>query len=283
LWLFYADLEQAESRIVAYDAECEQDIEDHISGDTHTGLCRDLFPDLPWPNGLADKRVAQTPLPWDSTHDYRSVAKIVRHGTNIGMQGASIGREIHSDKKTGDRLREQYFERYPENLRRQKEIMAQVATTGILVTPVGRKRQFFGRLWDAGTQREGLAQTQQSTIADVLNLALWRIWKELDLGVNVMNAPRASDPNRVWLLAQVHDAILGLIRPHDITTLLRIKELMTVPIKIRGRVCTIPVEIFLGRNFRHFNPSQPKTIGGLAGWKIEGDKLRVFNTREDLK
>ncbi len=146
LWLLYADLEQAESRIVAFDAECEQDIADHASGDTHTRLCQDLFPDLPWMTA-PDREVAQTPLPWDPSHDHRYVAKIVRHGTNIGMRGRSIGREIHQSKARGDELRDRYFSRYPENLRRQREIMMAVRERGVLTTPLRRKRQFFGHIF----------------------------------------------------------------------------------------------------------------------------------------
>lgn len=282
LWLGYADLEQAESKIIAYDAECPQDIEDHESGNTHIGLCRSLFPELPWGSG-PDKEIAQTKLPWNAEHDYYRVAKIVRHGTNIAMSGQSLAREIHSKKARGDELREGYFARYPENLRRQNEIKAQVREHGILITPLERKRQFFGRLWDAGTQREGLAQTQQGTVADLLNLALRRIWRELDGGVNIFNSPRPSDPNRVWLLAQVHDAILFLIRPHDIATLRRVLELMTIPIMLHGRLCTIGTEVQIGTNFRHFDAKRADTVGGLASWKVEGDKIRVFNTKEDLK
>lgn len=283
LLLCYADFAQAESKIIAYDAECPQDIEDHNAGDTHTRLCKTLFPELPW-GSVSDKEVAQTPTPWDITHDYRFVAKKVRHGTNIGMQGRSIGREIHQNQNRGTELRNLYFERYPENLRRQKEITAQVASRGILISPVGRKRQFFGRLWDSGTQREGLSQTQQSTVADLLNTVMWLIWDELDLGVNVLNAPKPSDPNKVWLMAQEHDALLFQIRPHDYETLQRVLNLMRIPVLIHGKKCEIEVEVQLGYNFRHFNSKQIGTIGGLtADWEWNGKQILVHNKKEDLR
>lgn len=285
LWLFYADLEQAESKIVAYDAEDEGYIAAHNAGDVHTFVAKMVWPELPWPNDpRGDREVADRKTPWDDQHSYRDYAKHVQHGGNIGQSPAGMARDAHipleQAKEVYDRM---YGQAFPAVRRRQKEIMATVATTGILVTPLGRKRQFFGRLWDAATQREGMAQTQQSSIADILNLALWRIWEELDTGVNILRAPRPSDPNRVWLLAQVHDAILGLVRPHDIGTLERVKELMTVPTLIRGQVCTIATDIALGTNFRHFNPKKPETVGGISSWHVEGDKIIIHNRKEDLK
>jgi hypothetical protein len=284
LWLFYADLEQAESKVVAYDAEDQGYIDAHNAGDVHTFVAKMVWPELDWPGDpRGDREMADRKTPWDPDHSYRDYAKHVQHGGNIGQTPFGLSRDAHIPLKHAKEVYERmYGQAFPSVRRRQKEIMATVRETGILVTPLARKRQFFGRLWEASTQREGMAQTQQSSIADLLNLALWRIWNELDTRPNVFNAPRPSDPNKVWLLAQVHDAILGLIRPHDTKTLRRVIELMTIPTLIRGQVCTIAVDVQLGTNFRHFNPKKPETVGGLGGWKIEGDKIRVFNTRKDL-
>ena len=248
LIMFYADLEQAESRVVAADAECSQDMEDHASGDTHTGLAKNIFPHLPW--GTApDKDIAKTPLLWDPEHDHRHVAKIVRHGTNIGMTPWGIQRQLHCTLAEAKYYRAAYFERYPENLRRQQEVRAEVAATGALTNPLGRTRLFLGRPWDEQTMKEALAQTQQSAIAWVLNVAMWRIWHELDGRTNIWAPPRPSDPNCVWLLGQIHDAVLGLVRPNDTTTLRRLQEILETPIEIRGRQVVIPAEILIGKSW----------------------------------
>lgn len=286
LWLFYADLEQAESKIVAYDAEDQGYVDAHNAGDVHTVVAKMVWPELPWPddNGKLDREVADGKTPWDPEHSFRDYAKHVQHGGNIGQTPFGMARDAHIPlKQAQDVYERMYGQAFPGVRRRQKEIMAQVASTGILVTPLGRKRQFFGRLWEPATQREGMAQTQQSSIADLINLALWRIWIELDTGVNVLNAPRLGDPNRVWLLAQIHDAILGLIRPHDIETLGRIKELMTIPTQIRGQTCTVGVDIALGKNFRHFNPKKPETVGGISSWHVENGRVEIHNTKHHLK
>ena len=259
LELWYADLEQAESRIVAYDAECAEDIRDHEAGDVHTGLVKRLWPELWARAGVPlqykgvtpeDKAVASQPTPWDPSHDYRHYGKIIRHGTNIGMSHVGIARSAHIKQPEARKMREGYFSAYPNLRARQQDIRQEVRSAGLLITPLGRKRRFLGRLWEEDTMKEGLAQTQQSTIADVLNLAAWRIWYEMDGQLNIGSAPKPSDPNRVWVLGQIHDAVLGLRRIGDDDALRRVKEIMETPVIVRGKYVKIPTEIVVGQTWR---------------------------------
>ena len=251
LEMWYADFEQAESKLVAHTSHCPQDIADHASGNTHVGLAQTLFPDLSWGDGRSLKEVAQTPLPWKPDHDYYRIAKIVRHGTNIGMSPTGLQRQIHSDRKTAQRLHEGYFERYPENLRRQMELRRQVREEGVVVGPLGNVRTVLGRLWEDDVQRKLLAQVQQSTVAWMLMLAYWRIWFELDTRLNFAASPSPRDPNRVWLLCPVHDAILGLRRPGDDEALKRVKAIMETPVLIDGEPVTIAAEVQVGKSWLH--------------------------------
>lgn len=285
LWIGYADLEQAESKIVAYDSEDQGYIDAHNAGDVHTFVARMVWPELEWTGDpKLDRKIAESPTAWDKDHGYRDYAKHVQHGGNIGQTPFGMARDAHIPVKAAEEVYERmYGVAFPSVRRRQQEIMAAVQHTGVLVSPLERERQFFGRLWEPATQREGMAQTQQSTVADVINLAINRVYREFDTAPNLLNAPRLSDPNKVWLLAQIHDAILFLIRPHDITTLNRVLELMTIPIKIRGQVCTIGVDVALGTNFRHFNPKKPETVGGISSWHLQDDKIIIHNTKDYLE
>lgn len=269
MMLFYADLSQAESRIVAYDAEDEAYIAAHHGNDTHTMVAMMCWPELSWPGWSTgqpcecpwhkDKKsheytnrcLAESPTHFDPHHDYRLYAKKVQHGGNIGMSHVGVARELGVSQSIAKAAIEALDTAYPRRKQRQKEIINEVRSTGRVRTFLGRSRQFFGRLYDPATHREALAQTQQSTIGWMLNMALYRVWSELDTCIHIDRAPHVSDPNRCWLLAQVHDAILGQVRQDDFDTLRRIKELMTIPIPIRGRVCTIPVDIQYGNCWRH--------------------------------
>lgn len=281
--LFYADLEQAESNVVAHDAEDEAYINAHLSTDVHTYVARLVWPELGWTgDDKKDREIAEREAPWDKDHEIRWYAKHTQHGTNIGMTPYGIARDAHISLAKAEDAQGRYFAAFPQIQARQRAIEAEVRTTGCLVHVLGRKRRFFDRVWDAATLRQAKAQTQQSIVAWLLNMALWRIWKEMDLKVNTLREPpRLDDPNRVWLLAQEHDAILGLVREGDAATLLRIKELMEIPVHIRGRVMTIRSDIKVGHNFRKFDARKPETVGGLAKWTAE--PFRVYNTKEDLK
>lgn len=233
--IFYADLEQAESRVVAYDAQDEAFIAVHAASDTHTEVAKML-----WPEIVVDKATAQLPTPWDSDpqHNYRFYAKKIVHGSNLGMTPTGIAREAHISKEAAEEMQARYFDAFPRVKARQKEIAQELRETGKLTNPLGVVKQFFGRLWDDHTIKEGYSFTPQSMVGFILSIGLWRVWDRLD-------------PGALHVLAQVHDAILGQypIGQRD-AVLGRVLELMTVPVEIRGRTLTIPVEIAYGKNWR---------------------------------
>jgi hypothetical protein len=262
LVLFYADYEQAESRVVALDAQDEAYIEAHDTGDVHTTVTRLVWPDAhPWTGVLdcgavkhaencCDRGMAEQPAFFDPHHDLRIYAKKVAHGSAIGMTPVGIARETHVKQDVARRAQEAFFRRFPRVRARQQEIMAEVRETAQLTSPLGRKRQFFGRLHDPATMREALAQTQQSMIVDWVSVALWRVWHELDTGLELGVVPHVGHPNRVWLLGQIHDALLGEVRFGDDGSLSRVLDLMSFGMTIHGRVLKIPVEIKVGRSWK---------------------------------
>lgn len=263
LALFYADYEQAESRVVAHDAQDEAYIDAHATGDVHTMVTKLVWPGLPWPGILncgnkthapdgscCDRAMADLAAPFDPYHELRWYAKHIAHGSAIGMTPIGIARDAHVRKEIAEDAQRAYFRRFRRVKARQEEIIQQVRNTGILVTPLGRKRQFFGRLWDPATDREALAQTQQSMIVDWVSIALWRIWDEMDTELDLTQAPNPRQPNRVWLLGQIHDAVLGEVRWGDNEALARVQELMSFGMRIHGRWLQIPSEIKVGPTWR---------------------------------
>jgi DNA polymerase I-like protein with 3'-5' exonuclease and polymerase domains len=249
LVLFYADYEKAESEVVAYDAQDEAYISAHGLGkDLHTEVAK-LF----WPGVVSDRSSAETHPPWDSNLGYRDYAKHIGHGSAIGMSPHGIARDAHIKLAHAKEYQQIFFARHPRIRARQNEIWAEVVETGQLVSPVGRRRTFLGRLIGDGardTRREALAQTQQSMIVDWVGVALCRIWEELDGSVELGVVPHNGQPNRAWLLAQVHDAVLGMVRWGDDVALGRILHLMSFGMGIRGRRMVIPVEILVGRSWK---------------------------------
>lgn len=256
--LFYADLEQAESKCVAYLAGDQNYIDAHNGGDVHTYAARMIWPELPWTGDLRkDKAIAEDLHPdWDPEHSYRYNAKRIQHGSNYGLTPFGLAMLAHIPVKAATEAQGSYFDAFPMIQRWQKATIGELLTTHTITTPLGRRRQFFGRPWDKHVQRQAIAQVPQSMVADILNLAIWRVWRELDTGPGL--PPSVTDPNRVFLLAQIHDAILGEVRLGDDASVARVLDLMQIPVPINGRVMTIGVDVKVGQNWGHKSDDNPR-------------------------
>lgn len=244
--LFQADLEQAESRRIAYWTQDERYIAAHDTGNVHVWVGRNVL----WPEGLvsadgtllhwtgddkADKALMKsTPLPWNPALTYYDTSKRNQHGGNYGLKPRGMAKHMGAPYSEGKRA----FQRYHAAFPRIKDARAAVSTAlrreRRWVTPFGRERMFMGRPWDEATVREGLANDPQSFVADYLNIGLLRVWYELC-------------PNRVRLLSQGYDSVLGEFREGDEAVLDIVRELMHIEVEVEGgRTMAIPVDIGTG-------------------------------------
>lgn len=237
--LFYADLAQAESRCVAYLAEDQGYIDAHIYGDVHTNVCRLIWPELPWTGDDArDHEIADgTMADFDPEHSYRWHSKRAQHGLNYGLSYKGLARIVHIKEAAAADIRRRYFAQFPGLPVWHKSCATTLAAVGELTTPLGRTCQFLGRLWDPATIRQAIAYVPQSMVGDILNIGLYRVWHDLD-------------PDRLQVLGQVHDAILGQTAKGDSATIEEVKARMVFPIPVMGRVMEIPVDCKRGPNWR---------------------------------
>ena len=281
--LFYADLDQAESRVVAYITGDKGYINACESGDLHTTVVKMVWPDLPWTGDpVADRAIADRK--YYLHFSYRDMCKRAGHGTNYGLQAHSLQRHLKIELRYAYRFQLMYyggaigyttlaryhkqdsgagFDRMIEegevlgvapkldeiDKRRVKvtgafpgirgwhdTVAEKLQTTGEMITPLGRRRQFWGRLNDATTLREAIAFEPQSTVGDLLNIGLYRIWDELE--------------PRVQILGQVHDAVLGQAREETFDKDMQsVLDCMHNPIIINGRSMVIPTSAEVGHSW----------------------------------
>jgi len=105
-----------------------------------------------------------------------------------------------------------------------------------LATPLGRKRTFFNR-WNESLVKEALAYIPQSTVADILNMGLRRLYDKFKDG-----------PTQILL--QIHDAVLCQTPLDDMQDTCRVlKETLTIPIMIGYKELVIPVDISVGESW----------------------------------
>lgn len=277
LEMFYSDLKGAESVAVGYISEDEAYIEACNSGDIHTAVARLVWPDLGWTGDLkTDRRIAEQP--YYRQHSFRDMAKRLGHGTNyLGTpptmaknlkiqqwvaylfqamylggtvftndlyrwgQSKMIDRDDVTVEGKGAHQIAIFRGAFPKIKQWHLDTAKQLQTEGFIVTPMGRRRQFFGRTWDDATLREAVAYVPQSLVAEILNLGMFKVWRDLD----------AVHGGPLDLLGQIHDAILGqspLGMRSEIAGL--VKEKMKVEVPIKGRIMCLQADIKFGPNWK---------------------------------
>ncbi len=250
--LCYADLKQAESNIVAHLAGDEDYIHAHATGDVHTYVTRLIWPDLPWTWDLeADKAIAKQCPDWDTApgHGFRFQAKRIQHGGNYGLTPFGIARIAHIPVAAATEAAGSYHRAFPGIRGWQRNVGTLVKAREPLVFPLGFSVKLFGRPWDDHTIKQGLSLIPQGTVAHIINIAAWRIWREMD-------------PHEVQMLAQVHDAIMFQYPKGRLDLVRKAVKLMEVPLVVTDvqgteRTTLIEVEAAVGANWGHASDTNP--------------------------
>lgn len=242
----YADYMQGESNIVAHLSGDPKYIEAHRLGDVHTYVTRYVWPELPWTGDLAkDKKIAKQNPPWDMAegHDYRFQCKRIQHGSNYGLTPFGISMIAQIPLAQAKAAYSNYMTEFDYIPAWQDWVRGEVQEHRPLVNPLGRVWLPFGRPWDKHTWRQGLSFLPQSLLADIDDIALYRVWLDLE-------------GQEVQLLAQVHDALLHQFPQGGYALERELLKRMQIPVPVtdyRGttRLMTIGVETATGRNWGH--------------------------------
>jgi len=257
--LCYLDLQGAEARVVAYLSGDEEYIRTVESQDSHTEVCKLVWPDLGWTlDAEANTKLAKGIF--DGTKSYRDMAKRYAHGTNYLGKARTLAIETGTTTKQAEAFQKEYFRAYPGIKDWQTATIGRVQLDGYLVNPFNMKRTFWSRLNDDHTLRTAIAFKPQSTVGVLMCLAIRQVWKEQD-GADVQ------------ILANIHDALLCQIRTSELDTLLPIVlQLLHIPFPVEDingttRTLTIPVESEVGMNWGHHNDDPNKGELNLHGIK----------------
>lgn len=219
-----ADMSQAEARVVAYLAEEERLIDlFNKGGDIHVQTASWIF----------GKDVSAV------LKEEREMAKKLVHASNYGIGARTFA--YHAGVKEGEArlLLQKYFDTFPRIKAWQLQVQSSLSKTRILCTPMGRKRMFFGR-WGDELFKQAYAYVPQSTVADVLNLAMIRF--------------NSIQKEKTWhkadVMLQVHDSfVVQCDVGTEGTVIDDIKGAFNIVVSIHNRVFTIPIEIKIGTNW----------------------------------
>lgn len=225
------------------------------SGDLHTNVAKLCWPHLKWTGDpKKDREIAEQPF--YRHFSYRDMAKRGGHATNYYGTPRTIARVLKVVEDIITEFQFRYFKAFPGIREYHHWTARELGMHSSLTTPLGRQRTFFGRPGDDATLREGIAYMPQSVVGDILNLALWQIWK------NVKEAE---------LLLQVHDSICFQCTEEQLPILIpQIKKLAEIPITIGDKSLTIPVAFKVGWNWADDEIVTPrgkiKNPDGLKKW-----------------
>lgn len=234
----YIDLEQAESRAVAYLANDPSYILACESGDLHTTVCKMNWRDKHWTGNLKEDR-AIAEEKFYRIYSYRDMAKRLGHGTNYYGQPHSMSRHTKVSQHIIADFQTRYFSAFPGIKNWHSSVAYRLQTEGALTTPFNRYRNFFNRHNDDATLREAIAYEPQSTVADYLNIGAYKVFKHF-----------ADKPARI--MAQIHDAILFMVpietAEEDVA---KARQLMQIEVKIKDKTMVIPTGEEWGYRWDH--------------------------------
>ena len=207
------------------------------SGDVHTAVARIVWPDLGWTGDLRhDKSLAEQP--YYRHHSYRFMCKKLGHGSNYNGQAPGLAEQSHLPIDVVSAFQAKYFTAFPAHRQWQSSVDDQLRRLGYLISLTGRKRWFFGRRSDPSTLREAIAYDPQCSLADIVNAAMLKLWRE-----------------RVCpIVMQDHDAITFMYKEEDEDRIVPyLLDALVVPIPLaNGRVLQIPYDAEVGWNKGHF-------------------------------
>lgn len=179
------------------------------------------------PEFVQEAKALDTFLP--SNMSLRQAAKRANHGLNYGLGYRTFSVLYNMPERDAKRICELYLRAYPGVEQMHKSIRYDLQKNQrTLVNCFGRKQKFYGR-WNDELFRSAYAFPAQSTVVDIVNRGIRKIWADKSL--------------LDWkMLMQVHDSILLQTPAFDKESMKTILEHLSPTIEYHGRQFTIPTE-----------------------------------------
>lgn len=221
-WIIQADFVQAEAIVIAYligDNSLKEAF--RLKKDIHKVTASMMF-------DISTEEI---------TSEQREIGKMIRHATNYSLGAQGLAEVLCCDVSTAKKYLVAFHESCPQLKRWQETIQTQLQSTRTLVTPLVRKKVFYGR-FDDTMFRSGYSYIPQSTIGDLLNKSLVKFYNWYG--------------EEYSLLLQLHDAMYVDDVPEDKIQdcVIKMKSCMTWEILINGELCTVDVDFKQGKNWQ---------------------------------
>ncbi len=228
----YFDGQQAEARIVAYEAnipswkeQFERARLNPGSYDAHIALAAEMFK-VPYDS------VSKADYNTDGSLAMRGISKRCRHGLNYRMQADRLASVTSMPLADATLAYHAYHRATPELQRWWEQVIAEVRTTRQLWTCLGRRIEFLGRRIDEDLYDAIIAFKPQSTLGDMVCRVMY------------MAQDDKRWPRDARVVFNNHDSLVAMCRPKDaklVGDILRYHA--EQPLIIKGEQLIIPVDL----------------------------------------
>ncbi len=165
------------------------------------------------------------------TKDQRGIGKTVRHSTNYAAGPTVLAHRLKTSMTNAKALIQLYHNANPRLRMWHNAVQDELKRTRVLVNLLGRKHRFLDR-WGDTLFRSAYSYKPQSTVGDLLNIALNKVYSSLP-----------SLPFEMTVLLQLHDALYVMVEEQNVeATLLHLRQCMLIPLTYMNETFTIDVE-----------------------------------------
>lgn len=170
-------------------------------------------------------------LPEEVTKEQRTVGKTIRHARNYSAGPTVLANRLQIPLAAAKKLITMDKKLDPSLDGWHLSIQEELKTTRTLTNLLGRSHRFLDR-WGDTMFRSGYSFIPQSTVGDLLNVSLVKLYNQLP-----------TTPWEVEILLQLHDAIYVHVEKKNVPrTIKLLRDNMLHPLKYRGEEFTIDLD-----------------------------------------
>ncbi len=125
----------------------------------------------------------------------RRIAKMINFGLSYGMTGYGLAQRTGLSRSEAEKFIKNYFEKYPGVRAYMERVVQEAEEKRYLETLLGRRRYFVEL--SSQTKREAINFPVQGTAADIMKLAMLRVYERIQSG-----------EIRADMLLQIHDELI---------------------------------------------------------------------------
>jgi uracil-DNA glycosylase family 4 len=169
------------------------------------------------------------------TSEQRTVGKTIRHSTNYSAGPQVLANRLGIKMGEAKQLMELYHKANPNLRMWYQQIQEELKRSRTLTNLFGRKHRFLDR-WGDSLFRSAYSYIPQSTIGDLLNKALLRIYDAL---------PMLSFD--LQILLQLHDAVYTMVKEENVLETIKfLRKCMLIPLEYSNQNFMIDIDFKSG-------------------------------------